>query len=76
MGRDAGEMYASGGDKEQYVISGKALERTDIDAQEISRRYTFPVGLEKRRPSSMLASLGSGLDTVLSENIAIVPRPT
>ena len=63
-------------DKEQDVMRDETLDRADFDAQEIGRRQTFPVSLQKRRPPGVRASLGSGFDPVLLRMLAMVPRPT
>jgi hypothetical protein len=71
MRGNAGDVYGSGGevDKEQYVLRYETSHRADFDAQEVGGRQTFPVSLQKRRPSGVCAPLGSGLDPVVSEDI-------
>jgi len=79
MRGNAGNVYRSGGDvdKEQYVLRDETPHRTDFDAQEVGGRQTFPMSLQKRRPSRVCVSLGSGLDPVFPEDISdVVPRPT
>jgi len=57
-------------DKEPVrTASGIPLIVTDFDAQEVGARQTFPVSPQKRRPSAVCVSLGSGLDPVISEYI-------
>jgi hypothetical protein len=71
MPGDAGDVYGPGGDveKEQDVMRDETLDRADFDAQEVRRRQTLPVSLQKRRPLGARASLGSGFDPVISEDI-------
>ena len=71
VGCDAGDVDRSGGDvdEEQDVIRDQPLDRVHLDAHEIGRCQAFPVGLEKRRPSSVPVSLGGRLDAVLSEDV-------
>ena len=71
MSGNTGDVYGSGGDvdKKQYVLRDETPHRADFDAQEVGGRQTFPVSLQKRRPSGVCASLGSGLDPVISEDI-------
>src|SRR5258708_37087814 len=71
MRGDAGDVYGSGGDvdKEQDIVGDETLDRADLDAQEVRRRQTLPVSLQKRRPSGVRVSLRSGLDPVISEDI-------
>ena len=78
MSSDAGDVYGSGGniDKEQDVMRSQTLESADLDAQEVRRRQALPVGLQKRRPSGVPASLRSGFDPVILRILAMVPRPT
>ena len=55
MRGDAGDVYGAGGDvdKEQDVVRDETLDRADLDAQEVRRRQTLPVSLQKRRPSGV-----------------------
>ena len=71
MRGDACDVYGSGGDvdKEQDIVGDETLDRADLDAQEVRRRQTLPVSLQKRRPSGVRVSLRSGLDPVISEDI-------
>jgi hypothetical protein len=71
MRGNACDVYGSGGDveKKQYVLRDKTPHRSDFDAQEVGRRQTLPVSLQKRRPSGVRVSLGSGLDPVFPEDI-------
>lgn len=55
--------------KEQDVMRDETLDRADFDAQEICRRQTFPVSLQKRRPPGVRASLGSGFYPVLLKDV-------
>ena len=70
MRGDAGDVYGSGGDvdKEQDIVRDETLDRADLDAQEVRRRQTLTVSLQKRRPSGVRVSLRSGLDRVISED--------
>ena len=60
MRGNASDVYGSGGDvdKEQYVLCEETPNRTYFDAQEVGGRQTFPVSLQKRRPSGVSVSLG------------------
>src|SRR5882757_4954036 len=71
MRGDAGDVYGSGSDvdKEQDVVRDETLDRADLDAQEVRRRQTLPVSLQKRRTSGVRVTRGSGLDAVISEDI-------
>src|SRR5258708_39990604 len=71
MRGDAGNVDGSGGDvdKEQDVMRDETLDCADLHAHEVGRRKTFPMSLQKRRPSGVCVSLGSGLDPVISEDI-------
>src|ERR1700674_4529501 len=71
MRGDAGNVDGSGGDvdKEQDVMRDETLDCADLHAHEVGRRQTLPVSLQKRRPSGVCASLGSGLDPVIAEDI-------
>jgi hypothetical protein len=71
MRGDAGDGYGSGGDfdKEQDIVRNETLDRADLDAQEVRRRQTLPVSLQKCRPSGVRVSLRSGLDPVLFQDI-------
>ena len=71
MRGDAGDVYRSGGDvdKEQDVMRDEPSDRADFDAQEVRRCQTFPVGLQKRRPSGVPVSLGCRLNAVLFEDV-------
>ena len=49
-------------DEEQDVVRDETRDRADFDAQEVRRRQTFPVSLQKRRPSGVRVSLGCRFD--------------
>src|ERR1039457_3983656 len=70
MRGDAGDVYGSRGDvdEEQDVMRDKASECANFEAQEVRRCQTFPVSLQKGRPSRVPVPLGCRLDTVLFED--------
>jgi hypothetical protein len=67
----SGDMYGSGGDvdEEQDIVRDETLDRADLDAQEVRRCQTLPMGFHKCRPSWVRISLGSGLDPVLLQGV-------
>src|SRR5580692_5560037 len=71
MRGDAGDVYGSRGDvdKEQDVMRDKASECANFDAQEVRRCQTFPVSLQKGRPSRVPVPLGCRLDASLFEDV-------
>ena len=71
MRGDAGDVHRSRGDidEEQDVLRDQALEREDLHAQEVRRRQTLPVSLQKRRPSGAGIALRSRIDAVLFEDV-------
>jgi hypothetical protein len=71
MRRDASNVDRAGGnvDEEEDVVRHQPPDRVYLNAQEVGRCQAFPVGFEKRRPSSMAVSLRSRLDAVFSEDV-------
>src|ERR1700730_14176076 len=71
MRGDSSDVYGSGGDvdEEQNIVRDETLDRADLDAQEVRRRQTLPMSLQKRRPSGVRISLGSRLTPVHFEDV-------